>query len=102
MVETWDKLYPGLRQDLERSEIWPGVLAYIIDTHVDMEALGCGSRGNRAFSPGPESCASPTPPNNATILDEESVELMGNRDRAVEVEVRQLEPAMQETSASPA
>lgn len=40
MVEECDKLYPALRREIEEQKDNPGVIAYILDTLIDMKTLG--------------------------------------------------------------
>ena len=44
MVEECDRQYPALREDINRLEDKPGVVAYLFNTLIDMETLGYGVR----------------------------------------------------------
>ena len=49
MVAECDRRYPGLRRETERAEKDPGVVAYLLNTLIDLEALGYGVRGPDAM-----------------------------------------------------
>jgi hypothetical protein len=42
MVAECDRRYPGLRNEIERVEKDPGVVAYLLNTLIDLQALGYG------------------------------------------------------------
>ena len=44
MVAECDRRYPALRREIERVERDPWVVAYLLNTLIDLEALGYGVR----------------------------------------------------------
>lgn len=51
MVTECDRQYPGFKRDVERLERDPGVVAYLLNTLIDLEALGYGVYKVTALEP---------------------------------------------------
>ena len=70
MVDECDRQYPALRKDVRELEEKPGVVAYLFNTLIDIEALGYEERKTASSGPIEE----PAPPaETGRIHDEESI-----------------------------
>ncbi|KAJ3540030.1 hypothetical protein NMY22_g4477 [Coprinellus aureogranulatus] len=63
MISECEKMYPNLRKDMEKQRKNPGIVAYILDTYVDMEVLGLESEDTSTGTDPAHPDSSSTSPN---------------------------------------